>query len=221
MSEALRMDDPPGAPAEGTVITGPEAIALLSGAVPVAWPWGATIATPGDVSTLRTSLTSFPVVAKAEGLAHRNHVGAVWTGVADAYEAELVARAFGAHFGYPLSFSEQIDHDAEFILGARRTAGDHVLCLVGAGGTGVGERVRMLLSPADAVAMRTAVAEFASLPAEASELVDALSALQRVLLDDADRAIAAIDLNPVVFSRGSGRLYALDVKVFLNRAGGA
>jgi succinyl-CoA synthetase beta subunit len=220
MSEALTMDDPPGAPTEGAVITGLEAIALLAGRVPVAWPWGATIATPGEVSTLRTSLTSFPVVAKAEGMAHRNHVGAVWTGVSDADEAELVARAFGAHFGYPLSFSEQIAHDGEFILGARRTA-DHVLCLVGSGGTGVGERVRMLLSPADAVAMRTAVAEFASLPAEVTELVDALFALQHVLLDDADRVIAAIDLNPVVFSRGSGKLYALDVKVFLNRAGGA
>ncbi|MGH3217190.1 MAG: hypothetical protein ACRDPY_00420 [Streptosporangiaceae bacterium] len=221
MSEALTMDDPPGAPTEGAVITGLEAIALLAGRVPVAWPWGATIGAPGDVSTLRTSLKSFPVVAKAEGLAHRNHVGAVWTGVADAEEAELVARAFGAHFGYPLSFSEQIAHDGEFILGARRTAGDHVLCLVGAGGTGVGERVRMLLSPADAVAMRTAAAEFASLVAEVTELVEALSALQRVLLDDADRVIAAIDLNPVVFRRGSGKLYALDVKVFLNRAGGA
>jgi succinyl-CoA synthetase beta subunit len=221
MPEALRMDDPLGAPAESAVITGLEAIALLAGRVPVAWPWGATIATPADVPALHASLKSFPVVAKAEGLAHRNHVGAVWTGVADAGEAELVARAFGAHFGYPLSFSEQIAHDREFILGARRTAGDHVLCLVGAGGTGVGERVRMLLSPADAVAMRRAVAEFASPVAEVTELVEAMSAVQGVLLDDADRDIAAIDLNPVVFSRDSGQLYALDVKIFLNRAGGA
>jgi hypothetical protein len=217
MSEALTMNDPSAA-AEGQVITGQQAIALLAGRVPVAWPGVTTVATPGDVPALRTSLTSFPVVAKAEGLAHRNHVGAVWTGVADAEEAELVARAFGAHFGYPLSFSEQIAHDAEFILGARRTAGGHVVCLVGAGGTGVGERVRMLLAPAGPAAIRTAVAEFASLPDEVTEIVDALSALQLVLLNAAaaaEQAIAAIDLNPVVFSRASGQLYALDVKVFL------
>jgi hypothetical protein len=219
MSEVLTVDDP-SAPAEGPVITGQQAIALLAGRVPVAWPWVTTVATADDVPTLHTSLTSFPVVAKAEGLAHRNHVGAVWTGVADAAEAEVVARAFGAHFGYPLSFSEQIGHDAEFILGARRTAGDHVVCLVGAGGIGVGERVRMLLSPADPVAMRTAVGEFTGLLEKVTEIVDALSGLQRVLLDDVDRTIAAIDLNPVVFSRGSGKLYALDVKVFRNRAGG-
>jgi hypothetical protein len=218
MAEALRVDDPSGAAIEGTVITGQEAIALLAGRVPLAWPWAATIPAPGDVPALRTSLKSFPVVVKAEGLAHRNHVGAVWTGVGGAEEAELAARAFGAHFGYPLTFYEQVAHDTEFILGARRTVGDHVLGMVGAGGTGVGDAVRMLLAPTDNAAMRTAAGQFTSIPEEIAQLVDALSALQRLLLDDADRAIAAVDLNPVAFSRGSGQLYALDVKVFLNRA---
>jgi hypothetical protein len=200
--------------AEDTVLTGERAIAYLSG-LPVSWPTVVALGADDDVSDKCGSIRSFPVVVKAEGLSHRNHVGAVWTNVADVEEAQLAARAFGRHFGFPVTLSEQINHDGEYILGVRRSGTEDLLCLIGRGGTGVGDDVTMLLSPVAQEQVAAVVSEHVLEPTQAAKLAAALVALQNCMLDESNDEIAAIDLNPVAFAESTGELFALDAKVFI------
>jgi hypothetical protein len=208
------MADVDGAVAEDVVFTGERAVAYLA-QLPVRWPTVVAIGDGSDIDKKCESVAGYPVVVKAEGLSHRNHVGAVWTNVGSVDEAKLVTRAFGAHFGYPVTLSEQISHDGEYILGARRSGIDDVLCLVGRGGTGVGDDVTMLLSPVGLEQVTAIVAEYIVDPKRAAKLAAALVALQDCLLDESNGEIAAIDLNPLAFDESSGDLFALDAKVFL------
>lgn len=200
----------------GNVLSGTEVRSILGG-VPIAWPAAVVIKSLGDIGQAINDVRSFPVVVKAEGLAHRHASGGVWTGVRDRDALVASVRAFGLHFGFPITVTPYLQHNTEYILGVTRYQTGECLAMVGIGGTAVEARdqtIYLLLPVARREAVQ-AVLAFTSEIHQAGQLADAMIALGEVMVADGHKRYGSIDLNPVVFDEGGGTLYALDAKVFL------
>jgi succinyl-CoA synthetase beta subunit len=199
------------------VVTGDRAQSMLDG-LPIKWPASTIVPDMGAAEGVGALVDAFPVVVKAEGLAHRHSSGGVWTGISRREDLEAAVRAFGLHFGFPVTVAPQIDHEDEYILGATRNpVSGECLAMIGRGGTEVEatEQVSYLLMPISRHEAERCVGRLVSDEEHAVHLTDALEALERTMLGDVDSIIGEIDLNPVVFAAHSGALYALDAKIFL------
>jgi hypothetical protein len=201
-------------------VTGAAARGILS-ALPLRWPWLLEVTSDADRATAPGDIPSFPAVAKAEGIAHRQQVSAVWCDVTGARTAGLVLDLFAASFGYPLSLAEQIPHEHEFALGwQRRTPGEDIL-MFGAGGTEVGSAVDFRLLPLSRREAGCLVREHVPGAARQAQLVAVILALQDLvsripgegLPGTSSVRVREIDLNPITFD-ATGALTALDWKIF-------
>jgi len=197
-------------------ITGEAGREFLAG-LPLRWPWLLEVTGDADRAAAPAQIAAFPVVAKAEGIAHRQQVSAVWRNVADSRMAALVLELFAGSFGYPLSLAEQVAHDREFVVGwQHRSSGEDIL-MFGEGGSNVGGAVEFRLLPLTRREAGALVREHVADAAERGPLVALILALQ-----DLVAAIPAalegppireIDLNPLTFD-AQGELTALDWKIF-------
>jgi hypothetical protein len=194
-------------------------------ALPLRWPWLLEVSSDADRATAPGKIGAFPVVAKAEGIAHRQQVSGIWRDIPDARTAELVLELFTGSFGYPLSLAELVPHHQEYVVGwQHRAAGEDVL-MFGEGGSDVGGAVEFRLLPLTRREARSLVAEHIADRAQRARLVALILALQDLVtglpaaVGDGSPAPAAagppsaIDLNPVTFDN-QGELIALDWKVF-------
>ncbi len=199
-----------------SAITGVAARDFLR-ALPLRWPWLLEVTSDADRAAAPGRISDFPVVAKAEGIAHRQQVSGVWRNLPDARTAELVLELFAGSFGYPLSLAEQVPHDREFAVGWQRRASGEDVLMFGAGGSDVGAAIEFRLLPVTRREASMLVREHVTDPGQRSQLVSLVLALQALIAAIPAAAgagqVAEIDLNPVTFD-GRGELIALDWKVF-------
>ena len=208
--------------AGGAAITGVAGRDFLR-ALPLRWPWLLEVRSDTDRAAAPGRISAFPVVAKAEGIAHRQQVSGVWRDVRDTRTAELVLELFAGAFGYPLSLAELVPHGREFAVGWQRRAGDEDILMFGEGGSDVGGAVEFRLLPLTRRQARSLLSEYVADPAQRARLVELILALQDLVaglparpgsgLPAADPPVTEIDLNPVTFDK-HGELIALDWKVF-------
>jgi len=198
---------------DGT-ITGSAGQEILHG-LPLRWPW--LLEVTSDAARMRApaEISCFPVVAKAEGIAHRQQVSAVWRDVASPQMASLVLELFAESFGYPLSLTEQIRHDREFTVGWQRRPADEDILMFGAGGSDVGGDVDFRLLPLTRREAATLVHEYVADRSRQARLVALILALQDLIarIPAGAAEVREIDLNPITFD-SDGELIALDWKVF-------
>ncbi len=189
--------------------------------LPVRWPWMRDVQGSQQIADVVPEIPAYPVVIKAEGIAHRQQLGAVWRHAPDPATASAVLALFGDSFGYPLSITEQIPHDVEYSVGwQRRDSGEDAL-MFGFGGTGIGDDVHFRLAPLIRRQAAALVAECEPDAARRAALIRLILALQALMPRLALSAQAQeIDLNPVTFD-ASGRLTALDWKIFQASDGAA
>jgi ATP-grasp domain len=200
-------------------ITGASGRELLR-ALPLRWPWLREVISDGDRAEAVGQIPGFPVVAKVEGIAHRQQVSAVWQNVADARTARSVLELFAGSFGYPLSLAEQIPHGREFVLGWQRRPGGEDILMFGQGGSDVGGAVQFRLVPLTRRHADSLVREQVSDAAQRTRLIALILALQDLVAGfPAGGDIREIDLNPITFDR-DGELIALDWKIFVRPAEG-
>lgn len=199
-----------------SAITGTTGQRILSD-LPVGWPWLLEVANDDARSGAPGQVPTFPVVAKAEGIAHRQKVSGVWRNIGDQQTAQLVLELYASSFGYPLSLAQQVRHDAEFVVGWQRRRGGEDVLMFGEGGTDVGDAVEFRLLPMTDHEAVDLVDEYVADPHTRDQMVDLILALQslvsRIGAELSHSGIHEIDLNPVAVN-DAGDLVALDWKVF-------
>jgi len=195
---------------DGT-LTGAAARELLR-ELPICWPWLREVAGQAEQREAVSAIPAFPVVAKVEGIAHRQKAAGVWRDIGDETTALSVLELFGRSFGYPLSLAEQISHDLEFALGWQRRAGEDVL-MFGYGGSDVGAQVQFRLAPLTRRHASALIEECVQQRAARHQLISLVLALQERMQRSSSGEIGEIDLNPITFNE-AGQLVALDWKIF-------
>jgi hypothetical protein len=203
-----------------TGVAGHEFLAAL----PLRFPRLLEVSSDADRVAAPGQVVSFPVVIKAEGIAHRQQVSGVWRDVRDARTAALVLELYTQSFGYPLSLAELIPHDREFVVGWQRRAANEDVLMFGEGGSDVGGAVEFRLMPQTRREAASLVREHVADPAQLRRLTGLVLALQDLVAAlpaapgrgpgvGGSEPVTEIDLNPVTFD-ASGELIALDWKVF-------
>ena len=164
------------------------------------------------VSASRQAITQadipFPVVLKAQGLAHKTEAGAVRIGLAN---AEALMTAAAAMPKAPSYLVEEMIEDgvAEILVGIVHDPAHGTLMTLGAGGvlTEILDDTASLLVPAsrDAVARALASLRISAVlsgyrgkaPAATDRLIDLVMGLQAFVVAHADR-VTEVEVNPVI-----------------------
>jgi succinyl-CoA synthetase alpha subunit len=176
------------------------ALADLGLSWPAAVEVGAAVDLPAELPM------AFPVIVKSEaGLPHRQKLGGVLHGVADAETLRHAVEFLVRRFGGPVSIARMVRHETEYFVGAYRVDGDVVL-LFGPGGGSAEQTAAVRVAPLDGPDLARWTRRAG---AQAAAFADLLARVQDWMLAHED--VVSLDLNPVTVD--AGRLVALDAKI--------
>ena len=190
----------PGPAPEARLLTEAEAKALLA-AQGIAVPRGAVTDDPAGAGL------NFPVVLKAQGVAHKTEAGAVALRLRDAGAVRAAAAVMGAG---PFLVEEMIEGGvAEILVGVIRDPAHGFVLTLGAGGvlTGLIADTASLLIPARADEVEAALGRLRIAPllsgyrgrpvADLNALVAAVLAVQDFVVQHAERLVE-LEINPLI-----------------------
>jgi acyl-CoA synthetase (NDP forming) len=185
------------------LVTGPRVMGMLTEA-PVSMPPSMLLTSADDLNVTAGAA----VFVKTEaGLDHRWLAGGVIGPLDQPDSVRAAVQLLAARWGFPISVTIAVPHDAEYIVGVERFSDLGIVCSIGRGGIGAGEHLVLYRSPMDMADCRRLVRAGTGLDC------DELAELTRwmVRLAEANPSFGSLEFNPVVIDHG--RLVALDAKL--------
>jgi acyl-CoA synthetase (NDP forming) len=206
--------------ADGSPLDGAESFALLADYGVATAP--SALAADEDAAVTAADELGYPVVLKADGVAHKSDVGGVLLGLTDAAAVRAGYRDLAARLGPRVSVSATVPAGPELALGIVRDPQLGPLVVVAAGGVLtelLSDRV-MALPPVSASRAEELVGRLrirplldgwrGAEPVDMARVVDAIAAVGQLAVELGDR-IAALDVNPLI--AGPSGAVAADVLI--------